>query len=269
MQTMETWRIIALFVICSSMFFLLFMLTTLRNWRKMHSGRHRKASHFLPYLFYLSISATLSCAVLAVVLPSYHFHQQGEFVLGGILEDLPKVMPNLVAEGVVPDVIPYVPKRPVVVYYPNGDVRMGNEFLERWVKRPPRYHLNAWYGKSYTLLLVCPDVPTRVNSTDKHQLLWLVYNIQDRNDSASVVLQPYISPNPARGSGNHRYVFVVYEQTTSVDLVIPERTIRFDLKEYVRDNHLSLWAANFFVLRAEAKEVAGNLDPSNASKTAS
>lgn len=56
-----------------------------------------------------------------------------------------------------------------------------------------------------------PDVPTRkgYNREFRH---WLVGNIPEENVAKGEVLAEYVGPAPPKGSGKHRYVFLVYKQ---------------------------------------------------------
>ncbi|KAH7960574.1 hypothetical protein HPB49_021256 [Dermacentor silvarum] len=68
-------------------------------------------------------------------------------------------------------------------------------------------------GSPYSLLMVDPDAPSRKNPVKRSWLHWMVLNApsSDKFHEGDVVM-PYNGPNPPKGSGPHRYVFLVYCQ---------------------------------------------------------
>lgn len=64
----------------------------------------------------------------------------------------------------------------------------------------------------YTLLLVDPDAPSRINHSMREHVKWVVLNISEDRVSQGVPALPYLSPDPAYASGLHRYVFALFKQ---------------------------------------------------------
>ncbi|XP_023658242.1 phosphatidylethanolamine-binding protein 4 [Paramormyrops kingsleyae] len=73
--------------------------------------------------------------------------------------------------------------------------------------------------KRYTLMMVDPDTPSRCNPTKSHWRHWLVVDIVGsdlrKGDVKGSVLSGYRRPTPPRGTGLHRYQFMLFEQQGS------------------------------------------------------
>merc|ERR1711973_1025387 len=97
----------------------------------------------------------------------------------------------------------------------------------------------------YTVLMVDPDA-----SSEQPRLHWLVVNIPSCNIMGGMTYMQYDGPHPPADTGDHRYVFLVYHQTSSIEGDLPstddERT-SFDLNEFVTSNNVHLVAGNYFL----------------------
>lgn len=208
----------------------------------------------------------VSCIALAALYPHPTELRQVEaktpLSLTGALDDLEKLLPNLSEDEVVPDVIPEVPPHAIAVFYPYVEVLMGNHVHQRWARWPPKFYFHGAYDKLYTLLLVCPDVARRKNSTHGLHLLWLLTNVKEDNHFrvSSLPLESYVKPSPGKGIERRRYVFLLYEQSTPTLLKRPKKKYQFDLLQFVRKNRLVLWAANYFVMPGSDEQELGRFD---------
>nr|AAL91110.1 16kDa-like protein [Onchocerca volvulus] len=63
-----------------------------------------------------------------------------------------------------------------------------------------------------TLAFIDPDAPSRRNHTYREFKHWLVTNIPGQNISEGEVLAEYVGAGAPKGTGFHRYVFLVYKQ---------------------------------------------------------
>jgi len=86
----------------------------------------------------------------------------------------------------------------------------------------------------YTLILTNPDFYCPENPTLKEYIHWAVVNIPGKSKSNSntnsnsnivkngIVILPYVGACPAYGSGKHRYIYLLFEQShyVHVDVVI-------------------------------------------------
>ena len=93
-----------------------------------------------------------------------------------------------------------------------------------------------------------PDAPSRWEPTHAPFLHWLVYNIRRSHPSTSGdAAASYMPPTPPLGTGLHRYVVLVLEQTKG-KIVVPEAAERssFELPRLVRDYHLQILGGTLF-----------------------
>ncbi|MEE6503823.1 hypothetical protein FKM82_004972 [Ascaphus truei] len=74
-----------------------------------------------------------------------------------------------------------------------------------------------WEGmdsnKFYMLVLTDPDAPSRKNPKFREWHHFLVVNMKGNDISTGCVLSDYVGSGPPKGTGLHRYVWLVYEQT--------------------------------------------------------
>nr|XP_056715626.1 phosphatidylethanolamine-binding protein 1-like [Euleptes europaea] len=74
----------------------------------------------------------------------------------------------------------------------------------------------AWNGcdphKLYTVILTDLDVPSRANPKMREWHHFLVTNMKGNDISSGCILSDYVGSAPAKGTGLHRYVWLVYEQ---------------------------------------------------------
>ena len=133
----------------------------------------------------------------------------------------------------MPDVIDVLPAAPIdvgslglllleiqeffVLYqitFANGaQVKAGNELTPTQVKDPPTHV--SWAsepGVLYTLCMTDPDAPSRQNPRYREWHHWLVVNIPENRIADGKVLSHYVGSGPPKGTGLHRYVYLVFKQ---------------------------------------------------------
>jgi phosphatidylethanolamine-binding protein (PEBP) family uncharacterized protein len=100
----------------------------------------------------------------------------------------------------------------------NSKQILNNSFLTpSETKIEPKIKILLDTDKLYLLIMYDPDA---INGTFDH---WVITNILNQNIKTGVSLLPYIGPNPPPKTGNHRYIFELYEQK--------EKQISVDIKE--------------------------------------
>lgn len=124
------------------------------------------------------------------------------------------------AEKVVPDVVDSVPAQLVEVSYPEASVNLGNVLTPTQVKGQPNVSWPTEDGAFYVLCMTDPDAPSRQQPKYREWHHWLVGNIPGNELSMGDVLSEYVGSGPPKGTGLHRYVFLVYKQ--------PDGKINFD-----------------------------------------
>ncbi|XP_074598184.1 protein D3-like [Brevipalpus obovatus] len=163
-------------------------------------------------------------------------------------------------DGVVPDVIDVVPQNVVEVKFANGaEVKMGNELTPTLVKDPPtNVSWPTTPGSLYTLCMTDPDAPSRQNPKYREWHHWLVVNIPAGSPPAinmGRVLSEYVGSGPPKGTGNHRYVYLVYQQPGPIE---PDEKLKtktsgegrenFKIRDFAKKYNLGQpIAGNFYV----------------------
>jgi len=81
----------------------------------------------------------------------------------------------------------------------------------------PKFTLTrANINGQYALMMVDPDAPSRKTPTARSWLHWLVVNIKNANVETGKEVIEYNPPTPPKGTGAHRYVFILYKQTSTI-----------------------------------------------------
>ncbi|KAL0979040.1 hypothetical protein UPYG_G00179720 [Umbra pygmaea] len=88
----------------------------------------------------------------------------------------------------------------------------------------------TWDGcdasKLYTLALTDPDAPSRKDPKFREWHHFLVVNMKGNDLSSGHVLSDYVGSGPPKGTGLHRYVWLVFEQPGSLSCTEPVLTNR-------------------------------------------
>ncbi|KAK8775578.1 hypothetical protein V5799_031084 [Amblyomma americanum] len=161
-----------------------------------------------------------------------------------------------IKEELVADLsLPGAPNATLEVTYA-GDLKvtLGNTLTPQQASTAPTVSLNVPVDCEgpYALLMVDPDATSRKNPVFRSWMHWMVLNINstEKLQEGDAAL-PYNGPAPPKGSGLHRYVFLVYCQRgmrlQAKDLAPKERK-NFNLAEFVNRTSLGTpLAGNFFV----------------------
>ncbi|XP_077359746.1 large ribosomal subunit protein mL38 [Festucalex cinctus] len=118
--------------------------------------------------------------------------------------------------GVFRDLFPmayFLPQIPLRICYSQGTsahVHYGNELTPTETASAPVVSFNADEGSLWTLLLTSPDEHLLDNEAE--YVHWLVGNIPGGAVQAGEELCHYLPPFPARGTGIHRYIYVLFQQ---------------------------------------------------------
>ncbi|XP_037068947.1 protein D3-like [Pollicipes pollicipes] len=128
----------------------------------------------------------------------------------------------------ISDVFPAAPGAKVEVRYPSGvSADCGNELTPTQVKERPKVSWQADPGTLHTLIMTDPDAPSRTDRSMSEVRHWLMINIPgcqvDKGDEVS----EYIGSGAPKGTGLHRYVFLVYRQPDSITVDPSLRVTRF------------------------------------------
>lgn len=122
-------------------------------------------------------------------------------------------MQKLQEDGIIPDVISKAPEESLEITYAGGEkVNFGEELTPTQVKDAPSVRWNASQDVYYTLAMVDPDAPSRETPTFREVNHWLIGNILGSNLESGDVITEYLGSGPPKGTGLHRYAFMVYKQ---------------------------------------------------------
>lgn len=128
----------------------------------------------------------------------------------------------------------------IKIAYSGVDIDCGETYHLAGFESHPIIVLNrANVNKYYTLVMLDPDAPSPKNWAARSWLHWLVVNIKDANVESGFTVTEYNPPTPPEGSGMHRYVFLLIEQTKEQTHYFPilERK-SFDINKYAKENKL-------------------------------
>lgn len=89
---------------------------------------------------------------------------------------------------------------------------MGKELTPTQVKDKPQVTWDAEKGVYYTLLMIDPDAPSRENHPFREVRHWLVVNILETAIDSGNEVSAYRGSGPPKGTGLHRYIFLVFKQ---------------------------------------------------------
>ncbi|XP_074062037.1 phosphatidylethanolamine-binding protein 1 [Macrotis lagotis] len=107
------------------------------------------------------------------------------------------------------------PQQPLSVKYQDSEIHeLGQVLTPTQVKGRPVSI--GWQdcdpSKLYTLVLTDPDAPSRKDPKFREWHHFLVVNMKGNDISSGNVLSDYVGSGPPKGTGLHRYVWLVYEQ---------------------------------------------------------
>uniref|UniRef100_A0A669PG76 Phosphatidylethanolamine-binding protein 1 n=1 Tax=Phasianus colchicus TaxID=9054 RepID=A0A669PG76_PHACC len=107
------------------------------------------------------------------------------------------------------------PAHPLRVKYGSVEIdELGKVLTPTQVQHRPTSI--EWDGcdphKLYTLVLTDPDAPSRKDPKFREWHHFLVTNMKGNDVGSGTVLSDYVGSGPPKGTGLHRYVWLVYEQ---------------------------------------------------------
>ncbi|KAI1719453.1 phosphatidylethanolamine-binding protein [Ditylenchus destructor] len=122
------------------------------------------------------------------------------------------------AHLVLPDVISKLPNAKLFISYSDHvSIELGNLVMPEYVDFRPIISLETFNEqKYYTLIMTDPDVPNRAMPTDREYLHWMITNITGNSLEKGNEIVSYEAPLPKKGSGLHRYVFILLEQSKPI-----------------------------------------------------
>nr|ADD38256.1 Protein D1 [Lepeophtheirus salmonis] len=130
-------------------------------------------------------------------------------------------------------------------------VESGTEYSRESSQETPAVDLSPFmeYEKNYTLIMADPDALSRSNPVFRSYLHWIVSDLSFQNSDLRNGDVTYVGPGPPKGTGLHRYIFLLFEQTCFVDLggFSNENRKSFNVGEFASGNNMKLIAGNYFL----------------------
>ncbi|XP_061586164.1 phosphatidylethanolamine-binding protein 1-like [Cololabis saira] len=116
------------------------------------------------------------------------------------------------------------PAKPLSIKYTSTEIdKLGKVLTPTQVQNRPT--AVEWEGcdanKLYTLALTDPDNPSRKDPKFREWHHFLVVNMKGNDVSSGCVMSDYLGSGPIKGTGVHRYVWLVYEQPASLSCSEP------------------------------------------------
>ncbi|KAI8885140.1 PEBP-like protein, partial [Backusella circina FSU 941] len=139
----------------------------------------------------------------------------------------------------------------------SDEVDLGNHIPPLHCKYQPKieiYSGDTINRNTYTMMMIDPDAPSRDDPKYRYYRHWVLAGIPASSDlSHASVKASYLSPTPPKGSGDHRYLFLLYKQPNATVSFAPLENERggWDYTNYVKHSNLELVGANFFLSRKE------------------
>ncbi|XP_018568635.1 protein D3 isoform X3 [Anoplophora glabripennis] len=159
-------------------------------------------------------------------------------------------------DGIVPDTVDEAPSAKITITYPGGvEVEFGGELTPTQVKDEPEVKWDANPEKYYLLSMVDPDAPSRMDPKFREVNHWLVGNIKGNDVSTGDVIAEYRGSGPPKGTGLHRYIFLVFEQKEKLTFDEPrsiktssKQRLNFSIRKFAKKYSLGkAFAGNFYV----------------------
>ncbi|XP_052764837.1 protein D2-like [Mya arenaria] len=159
-------------------------------------------------------------------------------------------------EGVVPDVIDNLPPAVLQLTWAETCLSPGGRMWPRDVRSPPSVSYDAEPDSYYTLICNDPDAPSRADPKFGEFHHWLVTNVPGCRIEDGDERTAYIGSGAPKGTGLHRYVFLLYKQPSGkidfsdVDKIpnsSAEGRRKHSARKFAASHSLELVAGNFFL----------------------
>ncbi|KAL4222403.1 Phosphatidylethanolamine-binding protein 1 [Mactra antiquata] len=161
-----------------------------------------------------------------------------------------------VTSGLVKDVIDEAPAKILQISYNGKVLNPGDNLTPTEVKDVPTVTYDASPDTFYTLINHDPDAPSRADPKFGEFQHWVKMNIPGNDVNKGEEMTAYIGSGAPKGTGLHRYLFLLYKQTngkidTSVIPSIPNNTAEGrrsqKAREWASKYNLELVAGNFYL----------------------
>jgi len=144
------------------------------------------------------------------------------------------------------------------VLFENYNIKDGEHMQLSAVQNKPKIHYSGILSNRkkndniYTFIIVDPDAPAGFMIHE------CIYNIPGDKIQKGKILYPYHPPSPPKGSGEHRYFCILYEQAvmiTNLPVVNKDKRAykKFDVFKKKLGTSITPIANKFFICHYEGK----------------
>lgn len=138
-----------------------------------------------------------------------------------------------------------------IISYHGTTVSNGNYIPFTKTSEQPQLIFYPRKDKYYTIIMFDPDAPSRTNPANRNWLHWLITNIYEDKLGTGETIMNYQPPSPPYKSGNHRYVFILLEQTNRIIFTKITNRAKFDLEHFINNYNLKPINMDYFVSNNE------------------
>lgn len=129
------------------------------------------------------------------------------------------------------------------VYINDKQIHSGDKYNLKDLQTIPKLRLlNIGKNKLYAIAMIDPDAPSPMNPIFRNYLHWLIINNEQ-------IIKKFTPPNPSKGSGAHRYFFILMRQSHYInpnDLKINKRT-NFSVRKFIQKYNLQIKKSIYFI----------------------
>ncbi|KAJ1945986.1 hypothetical protein GGF37_001415 [Kickxella alabastrina] len=166
------------------------------------------------------------------------------------------VRETLVDSGLIPDVLPdsFKPEFNITLRFNNQPVSMGEILTLNDTRNEPTIEFDGPLGQVFTVAIVDADSPSMAKHGYRSYRHFLASNLDNVPGSTNNIITPYQAPQPAFGTGLHRFAVTVLKQNDRfkvTDSDIPESRVRFDVNEWGKVHKMRPVAATFFLVKRQ------------------
>nr|XP_022915739.1 39S ribosomal protein L38, mitochondrial [Onthophagus taurus] len=155
----------------------------------------------------------------------------------------------------------FIPRVPINILYENENghipVYYGNNVKPVEAINKPLVNFESEKDSLWTLILTNPD--GHLTKKDSEYVHWFIGNIPGNNIEKGELVYDYLQPFPPKGTGYHRYIFILYKQDKKIDykllkkdgkcLDLEQRT--FSTLEFYREHQDALTPAGLSFFQSD------------------
>ncbi|KAJ1796124.1 hypothetical protein LPJ75_007304, partial [Coemansia sp. RSA 2598] len=194
----------------------------------VHRHQSRDPDSLQPYLLTADSQQTHAKLADSIADSIQREELQRRTTLDGIREELAD-------SGIIPDVLPqtFQPEFNITLRFDNQPVQMGEVLTLNDTRHEPIIEFDSQPEQTFSVAIVDPDAPSMARHGYRSFRHFLVSNLDTKEDTVSNILTAYEPPQPAFGTGMHRYAVVVLKQLGGrfnvTDSDIPPSRVRFNV----------------------------------------